>query len=248
MPDADDATVGGPYLFSFMSLALKPSQIVVLGGPAAVSDAVLEQLKGLSSGGATRVAGVDRYATAAAISSGAFQPLGPVAYIATGASFPDALAGAAAGAKQGGPVLLVERDAIPSATSTELRRLVPRAIVILGGTGVVSASVESDLKTYSLQVSRVAGVDRYASAVAVSKATYPNGATTAYMSTGLNFPDALAGGPFAAAGSGPLLLVPGACLPPSVRDELARLGVTRLVLLGGNGAVRGTVAALNPCA
>ena len=229
-------------------IELKPSQLVVLGGPAAVSDAVLSELEGLASGGATRLAGADRYATAAAISSGSFQPLGPVAYIATGGSFPDALAGGAAGAKQGGPVLLVERDAIPSATSTELRRLLPRAIVILGGTGVVSAAVESDLKTYSLQVSRVAGADRYESAVAVSKATYPNGASTAYVSTGLNFPDALAGGPFAAAGNGPLLLVPGACLPPSVRDELARLGATKLVLLGGNGAVRGTVAALNPCA
>lgn len=226
---------------------LKPKQIVVLGGPAAVSDAVLAELDGLASGGASRVAGADRFATAAAISAATFQPLGPVAYIATGASFPDALAGAAAGAEQGGPVLLVERDAIPSATSNELRRLVPRAIVILGGTGAVSAAVENELKTYSLQVTRAAGADRYASAVAVSKATFPTGAPVAYVATGLNFPDALAGGPVAAAAGAPLLLVPGACLPASVTAELERLGATKIVLLGGNGAVRGTIAARNPC-
>ena len=38
----------------------------------------------------------------------------PVAYIATGLSFPDALAGGAAAAKAGGPLLLVRPDLILS--------------------------------------------------------------------------------------------------------------------------------------
>jgi len=52
----------------------------------------------------------------------------------------------------------------------------------------------------------------------------------------------------AATKGAPLLLVPGACLPTVVRDELGRLKASRLVLLGGNAAVRGTVAALTSCA
>lgn len=222
---------------------LQPEEVVVLGGPGAVSDDVADQL------GARRIAGPSRYATAAAISADTFDPLVPVVYVATGESFPDALAGAAAGALEGGPVLLVTRDAIPSETDGELRRLLPERIVILGGPAAVSERVESSLQLYALpgRVTRLAGPDRYATSVAVSEATFPDGATRAYLATGRNFPDALAGGPVAANGPGPLLLVPGTCLPASVLAELDRLGPDHLVLLGGRGAVSGTLATLPTC-
>ncbi|MEA3020261.1 MAG: hypothetical protein QOI47_1785 [Actinomycetota bacterium] len=229
---------------------LHPTNIVVLGGSGAVSDAVLAELNAMASGGARRIAGANRYATAAAISSDTFGPTVPVVYVATGESFPDALAGASAGALQGGPVLLVTKDAIPAETDTELRRLLPRRIVILGGTAAVSASVESSLALYTVppaQVTRLAGNDRSATSVAVSNATFPNGAATAYLATGTNFPDALSGGPVAAHGPGPLLLVPGGCMPRSVRTEIERLKATRLVLLGGQGAVSGALATFQTC-
>jgi hypothetical protein len=90
----------------------------------------------------------------------------------------------------------------------------------------------------------VAGTDRYATAVAVSGRISPS-ASTAFVATGRNFPDALAGS--AATNGAPLLLVPYACVPGVVRSELTRLGASKLTLLGGNAAVRGTVAALTPC-
>jgi putative cell wall-binding protein len=227
---------------------LKPRQILVLGGPAAVSDAVVAELGQLATAGAMRLAGTDRYSTATAVSSNAFTtPLVPVVYVATGASFPDALTGGAAGSLRGGPILLLERDQIPSSTSTELRRLLPRSIVILGGTGAVSQEVETELHTYAADVSRIAGGDRYASAVAVSKSLFPDGAASALVATGVNFPDALAGGPVAASSKAPLLLVPGRCIPNVVRKELERLRATSVVLLGGEGAVSSTIGALNPC-
>ncbi|HEU0236863.1 MAG TPA: cell wall-binding repeat-containing protein, partial [Candidatus Limnocylindrales bacterium] len=54
-----------------------------------------------------RYAGSDRYATAAAISAAHYAPGVAVAYVATGANFPDALAGAAVAGNLGGPLLLV---------------------------------------------------------------------------------------------------------------------------------------------
>jgi putative cell wall-binding protein len=222
---------------------LGPDEVVVLGGPGAVSDAVVNEL------GARRIAGDSRYGTAAAISADTFDPGVPVVYIATGESFPDALAGAAAGALAGGPVLLVTHDAIPSETDVELRRLLPQQIVILGGPAAVSDDVESSLQLYTLPggVTRLAGPDRYATSVEVSKATFADGADRVYLATGRNFPDALAGGPVAANGPGPLLLVPGTCLPPSVSDEIARLAPDRLVFLGGSSAVSGALASLQAC-
>ena len=94
-----------------------------------------------------RLAGADRYATAAAISQATFSPGVPVAYVATASSFPDALAGGAAAAGKG-PILLVSPAGIPAATAGELARLKPGRIVVLGGSGAVSDSVLVELAAF----------------------------------------------------------------------------------------------------
>ena len=77
-----------------------------------------------------------------------FAPGVAVAYVATGVDFPDALSGSAAAGLRGGPVLLVCPSGVPAVVATELSRLKPAKIVILGGTGVVSAAVQSALAAY----------------------------------------------------------------------------------------------------
>jgi putative cell wall-binding protein len=168
-----------------------------------------------------------------------------VAYIATGDNFPDALAGSPPAGNLGGPILLVGREALPSATADELTRLKPDKIVILGGSGVVSSAVASALRPYTDgSVERLAGSDRYATSVAVSAATFAT-ADTVYIATGVNFPDALAGGPAAGREGAPLLLVPGTWLPSSVADELVRLNPSTVVILGSTGVVsNGVVSAI----
>ncbi|HYD08884.1 MAG TPA: cell wall-binding repeat-containing protein [Acidimicrobiales bacterium] len=228
---------------------LDPDEIVILGGTGAVSDTVANALEDIAP--TRRVSGDNRYATAAAISADTFAPLsGGTVYVATGESFPDALAGASAGALNDAPVLLVTKDDVPSETQAEIQRLAARQIVILGGTNAVSPAVEQELRSGLLappSVTRIAGADRYATSVELSKALFPNGADVAHLATGRNFPDALAGGPVAAAGGGPLVLTPGTCLPSSVRTELSRLGVSRSTLLGGSGAISGALGAMQAC-
>jgi hypothetical protein len=77
------------------------------------------------------------------VSSWTFAAGVPIAFIATGANFPDALAGAAAAGVLGGPVLLTTRDSLPAVTAAELARLRPARIVVLGSSGVVSDAVLS---------------------------------------------------------------------------------------------------------
>jgi putative cell wall-binding protein len=91
-------------------------------------------------------------------------------------------------------------------------------------------------------VTRLAGADRYATAAAVSSATFSS-ATTVFVATGRNFPDALGGGPVAGRVPGPLLLVPGTSVPASVVAELQRLDPGSVVILGGTGVVSSGVAA-----
>jgi putative cell wall-binding protein len=128
---------------------LKPARIVILGGTGVVSAGVATALDAYTTGTVTRLSGADRYATSAAISKASFSPGVPVAYIATGTGFADALSGAPVAGKQGGPILLVPGTSIPSAIATELGRLKPARIVILGGTGVVSAGVATALSFYT---------------------------------------------------------------------------------------------------
>lgn len=185
-----------------------------------------------------RRAGADRTATAAAVSSATFAPGAPVAYVATQGNFPDTLAGGPAAAKDAGPVLLVSPDAVPAATAAELERLAPQRIVVLGGPTAVSQRVEADLATYTGgDVQRLAGGDRYATAAAVSAASFQPGVEVAYVATGENFPDALAGGAAAAADAAPMLLASGDALPAATEAELRRLQPDRIVVLGGNEAV-----------
>lgn len=73
-------------------LRLEPRRIVVLGGPAAISQAVQAQLVSLTSGTVTRLSGDSRFATAAAVSQTATTKGGTV-ILASGEAFPDALAG-----------------------------------------------------------------------------------------------------------------------------------------------------------
>lgn len=105
-----------------------------------MSDAVLASLRELTDGAVERLAGENRFGTAAAVSAAGFEPGVANVFIATGANFPDALAGGAAGAASGTPVLLVTADSVPGEIRAELQRLQPQAITVLGGEQVVGAA------------------------------------------------------------------------------------------------------------
>ncbi|WP_232500085.1 cell wall-binding repeat-containing protein, partial [Agromyces humatus] len=86
--------------------------------------------------------------TAAAISAASFAPGVGKVFIASGANFPDALAGAAVAGSADAPVLLVPGTTIPTAVKAELERLDGKQIVVLGGTGAVSAGIARQLSEY----------------------------------------------------------------------------------------------------
>jgi len=127
---------------------LNSKRIYVLGSAGAVSNSVLDQLDGYASQGAVRISGASRYATAVAASEHAFPNGAPIVYIAVGTNYPDALTGGAATAVYRGPILLVTTTSIPAVVATELRRLDPDRIVILGGPAAVSTNVASQLAAF----------------------------------------------------------------------------------------------------
>ncbi len=190
-----------------------------------------------------RVAGADRFATAAAISEEAFPDGAVVAYVATGSEFADALAGGPAAALAGGPVLLTRSGSLPQTTADELTRLDPNKIVILGGLGAVGDRVETRLRGLAPEVERLFGVNRYATAAAISAAHHSAGASTVYVANAEAFADALAGAPAAAIDGAPLLLVVRDSVPAATAEELERLRANRIVILGGEAVISADVVA-----
>jgi len=229
---------------------LNPSRVDIAGGTAAVSSVVQSELQGFARPGTVfRWAGQNRYETAAKL-AGLTGGLGKTVFIATGASFPDALGGSADAGRLGGALMLTDRYALPQATATALSSGKPTKVVILGGVAVIDPAVLVQIKALLIPgatMERWAGADRYATAASISSNTYPLGATTAYLASGENYPDALAGAPVAARAGAPLLLTGRDCVPASTRAELTRLGATNIVVLGGTSAVSEAAANLTAC-
>lgn len=193
-------------------------------------------------GAVSRIAGSDRYATSALISSRSFPGGAHTVYIASGADFPDALSAASLAGAANGPLLLVQRTGVPAAVMTELRRLKPDRIVVAGGPGVVSDAVHTTLRTVAPTVDRRFGADRYATSRALALDAYrTRGASVVYLATGSEFADALAAGPAAASVDAPVVLVPGSGseIDDATLALLRTLGTTRVVIVGGTGAVSG---------
>ena len=222
---------------------LKPDRIVVLGGKGAVSSSVKAALVPLTTGNVGRIAGADRYETAASVSEAFFAAGVDVAFIATGADYPDALSGAAYAASIGSPVLLTARSKLPAASVTELKRLKPGRIIILGGSGVVSDAVRDKLTRFTTGgVTRLAGSDRYETSAIISEAAFPHALPNSVLvATGYDFPDGLAGAAAAGALGVPLLLVRPDLLPSPVAGELERLDAQYTYLLGMQGAISNAV-------
>lgn len=89
---------------------------------------------------------------------------------------------------------------------------------------------------------RLAGADRIATAVAISRASQiPGNVGTVIVARADAFPDALAAGPYAVATGGPILLTYPDSLPAETAGELNRLRPSRVVILGGTTAVSAAV-------
>lgn len=214
---------------------LDPSEIVVAGGTTAVTGSVLQELRELSPD-VHRVAGTDRYATAAEIAT--IEPVtrGAMVYIATGDGFADALAAAAQAGQRDAAILLVQQERIPVATREALSEIDPQLIVVAGGESAVSDAVVSELQEFSdWPVQRRGGDDRYATAAALAGDT-PAGSVL-HVGVSTTFADSLAAAPASAAARGAVLLVAPDRVPASTAGVIERVQPGQVVLTGGPSAV-----------
>ncbi len=208
---------------------------LALGAALAASPAA--EAAGATTG---RIQGENRYYTSVAITTTAFPGQAATVFVASGEQFPDALAGGAAAARHGAPLLLTQQGQLPGIVRGEIQRLTPSEIVVLGGSAVVGDSVINDLTLLAPKVTVIAGADRYDTAARIAAAYLPTGGP-AYVASGQAFPDALAGASAAVKASAPVLLTPTASLSPHTAKALADLSTSEVRILGGSAAVAESV-------
>lgn len=124
----------------------QPEEIVLLGGPAAVSDTVLMQLATVAP--VERVGGSDRYAVAA--NAAGLHPSRFGATIASGQDWPDALAGSAYAGLVGDKLLLVRSGGVPDATEQAVHAGSLALIDAVGGTSSIPEPVLNQLRSLSI--------------------------------------------------------------------------------------------------
>lgn len=193
-----------------------------------------------------RITGKDRFGTVVQASQFTFpedDPVVPVVYIANALNYPDALAAGPAAVVQGGTLLTVAPDEIPLIVLTELRRLDPQRIVVVGGPTMVSERVLAQLRAEfpgESRVDRIAGANRYETSRLIARDAFvPGSFPMIYVATGNNYPDALAAGPVAGHQGAPVILVNG-YLPTAdaATVELIRyFNPTWTMVLGGPPSV-----------
>jgi putative cell wall-binding protein len=196
-----------------------------------------------------RLAGINRYGTAAAIAGQDDFDGATTAILATGETFPDALAASGlAGSNAPAPIILTESSVYSEEARETLNNLTSITdVVIVGGTAAVSQDVEDAVEADGFTVSRVAGANRYETAADIAGEIGTigevDGLVTALIATGTGFADALAGGPLAYAGQHPILLVTPEEIPAATSAAIADLGIEQAIILGGTAAVSDEVAA-----
>ena len=141
--------------------------------------------------------------------------------------------GVAALAASARPVLLGDAPALR-------RHLIATAKALPSTLGWVAAPRLLDARAAVVDrpdIRRLFGGNRFATAAAISAATYVPGVPYVFIAAGSGFPDALAGGAIAAQTGSPLLLVNQSSIPTDTLIELERLQPFRIYVLGGTGVV-----------
>lgn len=120
--------------------ALAPASLIVMGGTLSVSAGVHDTLS--PSATTVRIGGADRFAVSAAVNEHLLADFSRV-YFATGASFPDALAGGVLAGTNRSPLFVVPADCVPRAVLSRLASVGTSEVVLLGGTAALTPALEA---------------------------------------------------------------------------------------------------------
>jgi M6 family metalloprotease-like protein len=242
----------------------------VIGGSNAVNEPVHRSIalaagwNGSGNNPTARVAGSDRYQTAAAVADRVRQlasrpgavPL-PDSYrtvlITTGENFPDALSAGTLAYRGGHLLLLAQTNNLPLITSSTITSLGANCATVVGGFSVLSSKVQSDVNRAlgsspsNCDGQRIAGSNRYETAELIAneilrRHTRPGEQVKAILASGTNFADALADSTLAH--DSIILLTSSNHLPAATRNWVLTKPdrIDAMLVIGGSRAISPAIA------
>ncbi len=234
-------------------------RVVVGGGEAAV---LASTLAGLSPGVTVeRVSGSDRYATSAAAarrlgSGGWLRGFGRVAFVISGVSHEHGISIGPVAARGGHPVLLTRSDRLHPDVEAYLASGAVTHAILVGNEAAVDAGTAQTIADLGLQVTRLAGTDPYATAIAVAKfaiggseagpGAQCHGTPVVGLAALASSMDALSAAPMLGKSCAPLLLSSPEGLTQATKKYLLALireyGVA-VHVIGGQAAIPASVVA-----
>ncbi len=183
-----------------------------------------------------RLGGADRYETMASIVREAYPNTARTVIVASGENYPDALAASGLSGVLDAPIVLTAPRGFSPQAASQLSRLRPSHIVIVGGPNAVSQRVQDQLRSYTSNVERLGGSDRYDTSYLLYRRGGNSWGSTAVLATGSNYADALSVSSYAYAGNAPVFLCnPDGGLTPQQRAALKRF--SHVLVVGGERAV-----------
>lgn len=221
---------------------LGAKNVIILGGESVISKNVERKLGtlGLKT---ERIGGKTRYETATMIAERLREKPSNVFFVYAN-SYADALSVSTVAARKRAPIIYLntngemQADTAKYLAELKKKKCVENAYVI-GGEAVISDDMlkKAGAAVGATKCVRVSGANRYSTCIKVNKtfAKTFNG-TEICVATGLDFPDALAGGVFAANKAAPMFLVSN-MLSAEQKEYLSKKGAKSFYVLGGTGAV-----------
>lgn len=157
-----------------------------------------------------RLAGANRFETGIAISQDSFPEDGSAdaVVLARSDEFADALSGTPLAVQENGPLLITPPDRLRDDVQAEIQRLLgddtTKTVYLLGGEAALSAGVAAAVEALGYDTVRLAGADRIETAIEVAGSL--DTIEAFLVTTGFDFPDALAAGVAAAHADGAVML------------------------------------------
>lgn len=227
---------------------LKAKNVIILGGIGVISAKVANIFtgRGLS---VQRIAGTDRFATSTLIAEEIIKRTKKPTevFFVSAFNFPDALSVSSIAAVKNAPIIYAGKDANINENVqkfiTKYKNSISKMYAI-GGASVVPDSYINKIKQgTSAQTIRLSGKDRFETCLKVNNYFKDSlTGTDVFIASGLNYPDALSGGVYAAMSKSPILLVGKDGVTTSQVNYFNSLKASAAKIIGGTGVVSENIA------
>ena len=185
-----------------------------------------------------RISGNNRISTAINLSRKYFDHAYTLVLV-NSKEYPDSLTAAPLAKALKAPILLNDSNRLDTQVKNEIRRLGVKKVILVGGNNSLAIGIEKDLKIMNLELSRIAGKDRYDTSARLAKqlVKLTGYSDRAIVASGENFPDALTASSIAAKDDLPVLLVKSTSIPYYIDEVMKDMGIKKTILVGGNKSI-----------